>query len=116
MKLTRKQKAFADHLINNPKDSATEAAAQTYDVANRHSAKVIASQNLTSPSVQVYLEKHVDKAKFKVIQLIDSDKESIALQASESVLDRALGKAIQRSEVHSTSVNLNLDLTSITDQ
>lgn len=114
MKLTRKQKAFADHLINNPKDSATEAAANTYKIANRKSAEVIASENLRKTAIQIYLNEHIDKAKNRVVQLIDSDKDSIALQASEAVLDRALGKATQRVETQSTSVNLNLDLTSIT--
>lgn len=111
MKLTRKQKAFSDHLINNPKDSATEAASQTYDVTSRKSAEVIASENLRNPAIQLYLDEHIDKAKLKIVELIDSDKEEIALRASDSVLDRALGKAVQRQEVHSTGVVLTIDLT-----
>lgn len=111
MKLTRKQKAFANHLINNPKDSATEAAQQTYKTISRKSAEVIASENLRKPSIQIYLNEHIDKAKNKVVTLVDSDKEDIALRASESVLDRALGKPVQSLQVQSTSVNINIDLT-----
>lgn len=113
MKLTRKQKAFANHLLNNPKDSGTEAASQTYDVANRKSAEVIASENLRNPAIQFYLEEHVDKAKLRIVELIDDDKSEIQLRASESVLNRALGMPTQRQEVHSTSVNLSLDLADI---
>lgn len=115
-KLTHKQKAWADYLINNPKDSGTEAAAQTYNVSNRKSAEVIASENLRRPSIQLYLEEHIDKAKYRMITLVDSEKEDIALRASDSILDRALGKATQKIEQHSTSVNLNLDLTNITSE
>lgn len=111
MKLTRKQKAFADHLLSEPKDSATEAAAQTYAVASRKSAEVIASENLRNPAIQFYLEEHVDKAKLKVVELIDSDKEEIGLRASEAVLNRALGMPTQRTEVQSTGVTLVIDLT-----
>lgn len=124
MKLTRKQKAFADHLLNNPKDSATEAAAQTYNVSTRDSAEVIASENLSRPSIQLYLEEHIDKAKETVVDIMNNSRilkdepahGRLALEASKEILDRNLGKATQRVETHSTSVNLNLDLTSITDQ
>lgn len=114
MKLTRKQKAFAHHLIDNPKDSATEAAMQTYQVGSRKSAEVIASENLRNTSIQLYLNEHIDKAKNRVVELIDSDKEQIALQAADSVLDRALGKPTQRTEQHSTSVNISLNLSDVT--
>lgn len=52
--LTRKEKAFADHIINNPKDSNTEAAAQTYDASTRDVARQIASENLAKPHIRSY--------------------------------------------------------------
>lgn len=112
MKLTRKQKAFANHLINNPKHSATTAAQNTYNPTTYESARAIASQNLTNPSIQLYLDEHIDKAKLKVVELIDSNKDDIALRAADSVLDRALGKATQRTEVTTTGITLTVDLTS----
>lgn len=114
-KLTRKQKAFADELINNPKMSATQAIKNTYNVTTDTSASVTAHENLRKPSIQLYLDKHIDKAKNRVVELIDSNREDIALRASDSVLDRALGKAVQRSEVQTTGVTLNIDLTSALD-
>lgn len=116
MKLTRKQKAFANHLINNPKDSATKAVEATYKINGNESARAIASQNLAKPSIQLYLDEHIDKAKNRVVQLIDSDKEEIALRASDSVLDRALGKAVQRSEVQVSGVVIGIDLTTEVEQ
>lgn len=113
MKLTRKQKAFADKLLSEPKQSATEAAAQTYNVASRKSAEVIASENLRNPAIQIYLEEHVDKAKNRVVELINSEKEEIALRASDSVLNRALGMPTQRTENRTEVVTINLDLTGV---
>lgn len=119
VKLTRKQKAFADELVNNPKISPTQSALKHYGKPDKPTtyatAQQIAHANLTKPNVQLYLDKHIDKAKNRVIQLVDSEKEDIALRASDSILDRALGKATQRTESTSTSVTLNLDLTNITD-
>lgn len=115
MKLTRKQKAFADKLIEHPKMSATQALRETYDIKQEGStARTMAAQNLAKPSIQVYLEQHVDKAKLRVITLVDSEKEEIALRASEAVLDRALGKATQRTESVSVSLNFGMDLSGVT--
>lgn len=121
--LTRKQKAFADHLINHPKDSATEAAAQTYNVSTRESAEVIASQNLSRPPILKYLNKHIEDAETTLLNVMyNSEKMKdepqharIAKDAADSVLDRVLGKATQKVESHSTTVNLNLDLSQIAD-
>ncbi len=110
-----KTKAFADALLADPKKSATTAYLETHETNNRATAKVEASKLLTKPNVQLYLDKHIDKARNRVVELVDSEKEQIALQASESILDRALGKPTQRVEQHSTSVNLSLDLTNITE-
>jgi phage terminase small subunit len=116
MKLTRKQKAFADHLIAHPKDSATKAVRATYNPTTYDTERALASQNLSNPQIQIYLEKHVDKAKDKVIQLIDSDKEEIALRASDSILNRALGMPTQRTENTSVSLNFGMDLGSVEDK
>lgn len=110
VKLTRKQKAFADHLLANPKDSATKAIQEAYNVANRQTAAVMANENLNKPNVMLYLDAHIDKAKNRIVSLIDSDKEDIALRASDSILDRSLGKAIQRSEVTTQGVSITIDL------
>ena len=118
MKLTRKQKAFADVLLGNPKISATKAALQTYGKPDRpttyDTASQIAAENLQKPSIQIYMEEHVDKARNKIVTLVNSERDEIALNASKDILDRVHGKATQRVETSSTSVNLNLSLTDIT--
>ena len=67
-KLTRKQKHFADLLINNPKMSATKSAEQSYNLKNNNVARAVASENLTKPSILAYTQEHLPKAEHKVIE------------------------------------------------
>lgn len=122
--LTRKQKAFADHLLANPKASATESASLAYNVSTRHTAEVIASENLSKPEIIKYLELHGDKALQDMIDIAQYAKEygryggrdgasyaTVAVQANKDIADRAFGKATTRVEVTSRSVSVNIDLT-----
>lgn len=110
--LKANSKAVLDIIATQKKQNATQAYREVHPEAGDVTAQTNAWKLLNKPSAQIYLEKHIDKAKRKVVELIDSDKEQIALQASESVLDRALGKATQRIEQTTTGVTLTIDLTS----
>lgn len=118
--LTRKQKAFADELISNPKQSATKAALKSYNTTYE-TAKQIAHENLTKPNILKYLSKYEELAEITVIDVMQNSRSlkdepshaQVALRAADSVLDRLRGKATQRTEVTSTSVNLNLDLSDV---
>lgn len=106
--LTKKQKAFADTLINNPKMSATQAVLKTYGKPEAPTtigtAQQIAHDNLSKPNVQLYMNSHIDKAKMTVVSLMDSKKDDIRLRASESILDRTYGKPTQKTDNTSTSL------------
>jgi hypothetical protein len=110
--LKQNSKKVLDIIAAQPKQNATQAYKEVHPDANQNTAMSNAYRLMQKPSAQIYLEEHINKAKRKVVELIDSEKEQIALQASESVLDRALGKATQRTEVTSTGITLNIDLTS----
>jgi len=110
-KLTPKQKAFADRRLAHKKESLTESAYQTYNITDRRTASVVGAQNMTNPSILLYLEQNKDKAQLKITELIDSDNERIALDASKETLDRTVGKPTQRTEVRSEHLHLSLDLT-----
>lgn len=90
--------------------SQTEAYIQTHMTNNRKVAAVEASRLLASPNVQIYKQSVVKKAKRKIGLLIDSDNESIALKASQDVIDRTEGKAIQKSENIQRTVTVKLDI------
>lgn len=105
--LTKKQKAFADTLINNPKMSATQAALRTYGKnapTTYGTARQIATENLAKPSIQLYMDSHIEKAKLTVVSLMDSKKDDIKLRASESILDRTYGKPTQKTDTTSMSL------------
>lgn len=106
--LTRKEKAFADELIANPKISGSEAAMRTYNASTRESAGVIAVDNLKKPRVLAYLEGHVQGAQETITDImLHSDSDKLRLDASKEILDRTVGKAVQKHQ--STSVNINID-------
>lgn len=108
-----KTKAFADTLLANPKLSNTEAYMRTHKTTNRRSASVSASKLLATPSVSIYLAKHVDAARMRIVQLVDNaGKEEVQLRAAQDILDRTHGKAIQRADLAVSGVSLNIDLTS----
>jgi phage terminase small subunit len=120
-KLTRKQKAFADALLNNPKLSATEAAAQTYGKPDkelgRHTAEVIASENMRKPEVLAYFYEHDELAQQRITELSLQDEDrNVALRASQDILDRVHGKATQRLETSNKSVSINIDLSASPSQ
>lgn len=110
--LTRKQKAFADYLKDNPKASATEAAEHTYNVTTKHSAEVVASELLRNPEIQQYLSKADDTSQLTILKSMFSKDERLAFDAARDVQDRLHGKAKQRIEQHTTGVQIVVDLTS----
>lgn len=122
--LTRKQKAFADKLIENPTMSQAEAARQVYDIQseNTSAATALASKTAHLPAVLDYITKnapYAEKAIVKVMKNAQKQKDNsnwqrLALDSASTVLDRAYGKSTQRIEQFNTSVNLSLSLKDVT--
>ena len=118
--LTRKQEAFVKHIVNNPKDSATTAAMQTYgndkDIS-RNTARSIATENMAKPAIRTELAKYNNMIENTLINTIEEwgsherpRQREIAIDSAKYVHDKIHGKATQRSEVQATVVSLNLDL------
>lgn len=105
--LRRKTKLFLDKVIENPKMSAADAYIATHETNNKAAAAVHATRLLHKPSARVYLEKHSKLAKRKIVELVGSNREEIALKASIDIMDRTYGKAVQRSE--NSNVNVNVE-------
>lgn len=103
--LTKKQKIFVKHIIDNPKDSATEAAAIAYNVTNRPTAATIAKENIRKPQIISALAAHNQLIENTLIQTVDeyqqSDKQwqrTLAVDTSKWIHDKIHGKAVQRTE------------------
>lgn len=123
--LTYKQRAFVKHIIDNPKSSATEAAAQAYNLktGNRHTAEVIASENLRKPEIVSALAEHNNLVENTIINTVNEYKNSdkirereLAVDTSKWIHDKIHGKATQTVEQHITEVKLSLNLKDVTDK
>lgn len=108
-----KTKDFADILLRDNKISAQKAYLMTHETDHKPTARVNASQLLAKPEVQIYMEQHVDKAKQKVVELIDNDRPEIALKAADSVLDRNLGRPLTRTNNVNISISIEEALNSL---
>lgn len=96
--ITPKQKKFAQKYIET--GNGALAARETYDVSTDESARAIASQNLTKPSVQEYLQSRAEKAAAMVYEISQhGESDDVKLKASKDILDRAGYKAVDKSIV-----------------
>jgi len=102
--------------LSNPKLSATEAYIRTHQTENRTTARNNAFQLLRKPEAKIYMQEHVNRARETVVELLNSKKDDIRLRASQDIIDREYGKAKQLTEVTSTGITLNIDLTSSLDE
>ena len=106
VRLTPKQKAFADYMLENPKASATEAVKHAYNITNPDSstARSIATENQAKPSIQAYLNEHLElarKTNLEIMKNASKKKDNVRFQelahsVAESIYDRAIGKPVTR--------------------
>lgn len=115
--LTRKQQAFVNHLIENPKASATEAVRQSYKPTTENAARAIASENLTKPNIVMALSKANSRVEQVLMNTVDQwgDHEKprqreIAIDTAKYIHDKIHGKAKQQLDIQSTSVKINIDM------
>lgn len=112
-KLTRKQKAFVNEIVKNPKQSATQAVMKTYDVNNEKTASVIASENLAKPSIISHLDKYSVLAEQSItnnmIRFKDSEniKEvALSVDLAKYIHDKTHGKAVTKNLNLNAEVNI----------
>lgn len=99
---------MADILLKDPSKSQTQAYIETHETKSRENAKTQASKLLSKPTVRIYMKRHEQLAKNKIVSLLQA-KDEIALKAAQDILDRNLGKSIQRQQTTNTNLNLNID-------
>lgn len=111
MALKENSKRILDIVASQKATNLAQAYKQIHPDASDATAKVNASKLLKKPDAQIYLKKHIDKAKATVVELLDSPKDDIRLRSADSILDRQLGKPTQRVEQTTTGITLSIDLT-----
>ena len=113
LRIKPRTKAMVDKLLDNPSMSQTQAYIETHETNNRETARIEASKLLTKPNVAIYKDSAVRKAKSRIVALVNSDNENIALKASQDIIDRTEGKATQKTESVNKTVEVKLDLTGV---
>ena len=111
--LKPKSKAVIDEILNNKDISNTEAYIRHHKTENRASARASVAKLLAKPNAQIYKDSAVRKAKTRIVSLVESNNQSIALKASQDILDRTEGKATQKTESVNKTVEVKLDLTGV---
>lgn len=114
--LKANSKAVLDIIATQKKRNASKAYKEVHPDATNASAIALASALMAKPEAQIYLQQHVNKAKARIVELVDSEKEDIALRASESILNRELGTPTQRIAQTTSGITLTIDLTSALNQ
>jgi hypothetical protein len=115
MTLKVNSKRILDIIASQSGVNQTQAYKQIHPTASDVTARNNASQLMQKPEAQIYLQKHVNKAKETMVALLDSEKDDIRLRASDSILDRELGRATTRVETTSKSLVISIDLSQATD-
>lgn len=115
-KLTMKQKAFADALIEN-KGNGTKAALLAYDTTDKVTAGSISHENLRKPQVIAYLDNKWAKAGSNIEKIANDPKVSAntRLDANKYIYDHAHGKATQKVE-GGLDVNLTIKVVKYGEQ
>ena len=105
-KTTIKQKLFVDKYIETK--NGTKAAREVYNTKNDAVAWVIASENLRKPKIKSEIEHRIKKAKEMIFKLSQwAKKEEVKLKASQDIVDRWEGKAVQTIKTDPTT-NINI--------
>ncbi|HSC46518.1 MAG TPA: hypothetical protein VLG68_00360 [Gammaproteobacteria bacterium] len=75
-------------------------------MTSRKKAKGNGAHKRAVPSVRETAQRHSLKAVEKLVKLVDSVNERVALSAAQTVLDRALGKVTQAMSLRGTDGGL----------
>lgn len=114
LRISEKTKNFYDETIDNPKVGIREAYKKHVgDSTSDLQASVNASRLINSDKYQIYKKSAVGKAKKRIVSLVSSTNESIALKASQDIIDRTEGKAGHKDDAVSRTVRVELDLTGV---
>lgn len=103
-RLTKKEKGFADAYIET--GNGVQSALQNYNTDSYGTAAVIAHENLSKPKVKAYLESKAERAAEIIFELAESSEvDSVKLNASKDILDRAGFKVAEPEQQKNESGN-----------
>lgn len=98
---TKKQQIFIDEYVAT--GNGTKAALKAYDTEDNMTAASIANENLNKPYIEDIVAKRLQDAKNMIYTLSQtSEKDEIKLRASQDIVDRIEGKALQKIQQDTT--------------
>lgn len=117
-RLTPRQLEFVKQLTENNKITHTEAAKRAYGHTDNNVAAATASRTLRSVNVQSALSQYNDLAEATIVGTMqdwgksqNTRRRELAMNAAMYTHDKTHGKATQRVEQQSVSVDISIDLT-----
>jgi hypothetical protein len=111
MALKQNSKLVLDEYAQQKKKNAAAAYKVVHPNASGVTARTNAYKLMQKPQAQIYLQQHIDKARETIVDLLQSEKDDIKLRSAIDILDRSHGKSVQRTEVNTSVLTLNIDLT-----
>lgn len=122
--MKRKEKAFVQEIINNPKISNADAVIRAgYDVKKKSTASVMGNELLKKPEIVSALQDYVELTESAITKTVQDWKDSdrprereIAMQNAQYIHDKVFGKATQKVESMNVSLHFGMDLTSVSQE
>lgn len=116
--MKRKEQAFVQAIIDNPKISNSDAVMQAgYSATSKASAAVMGSHLLKKPQIVSALSSYVELTESAITKTVQDWKDSpkarereIAMQNAQYIHDKVFGKATQKVEQTTVSLNFGMDL------
>jgi len=119
--LTRKQAAFVEELLTNPKATKTSAYKKAYNISpftKKESVYRQAIETSQKPQIVSRLANYNDLVEGAITQTVsdwkdedNSRKREIAMQNAQYIHDKIHGRSKQQVEVQSQQVTISIDLT-----
>lgn len=118
IKLTRKQQAFINYWLNNPKSSGTQAALAVYDTTDPVVAASIAYENFRKPQIKAHMQSFGELAEEAIVGTVRDwghseipRKREIALDAAKWSHDKIFGRSTVKVEQQAQTVKIAINLT-----
>lgn len=108
-RLTRKERLFINDLLNDPSQSATSVIERHYNTTSKSSATSLAHNKMTKDDIQIILKDYGTEAIHTIHDVMTTGSESNRLSAAKDLADRTFGKATQRTESVSLTIEAVVD-------
>lgn len=106
--ITLKQKRLADNYLLT--GNKTQSALKAYNTTNYNTARMLGTREIAKDSVREYIRSKSEDAASRIYNLaMKSKNETVSLNASKDILDRAGYKPVDKHQSVKLNVNIKAD-------